>query len=190
MRKWNRNRLKQVFNCFYIVSYISWSLEMAGQLTSSRNATFVWTMLPCCACFCSIRWWLLSWSIFPSTCVRCRAVSFISCVSFFRLLRMKRCDTAVSTNYINITLPNPINLKPRQIEDGVSPLFPMTFVLVIREKTYLPSKASSCHGSKVLQLYWFGLILKVGCQQFLQPQVQVPVGFKPSMNTMIWKDVL
>ena len=120
------------------------------------------------------------------------AVSFISCVSFFRLLRMERYDTGVSTNYINITLPNPINLKPRQIEDGVSPLFPMTFVLVIREKTYLPSKASSCcHGSKVLQLYWFGLILKVGCQQFLQkPQVQVPVGFKPSMNTMIWKDVL
>lgn len=106
---------------------------MAGQPTSSRNATFVWTMPPCCAWFCSIRWWLLSWSIFPSTCVWCRAVSFISCVSFFRLLRMERCDSAVSTNYINITLPNPINLKPRQIEDGVSPLFPMMFVLVIRE---------------------------------------------------------
>ena len=44
---------------------------MAGQPTSSRNATFVWTMPPCCAWFCSIRWWLLSWSIFPSTCLWC-----------------------------------------------------------------------------------------------------------------------
>ena len=32
---------------------------------------------------------------------------------------------------MKVTLSNPINLKPRQIEDGVSSLFPMMFVFVI-----------------------------------------------------------